>query len=172
MNYYHQGKALLDAGSIKEAAYLFAQGLTDHDPHCAYGLLAATAMQGEDCSAAIAQLGKVWPQLQALANDGESDACFILGRCYETGSCVEPDIHEAMRCYTQAAAKGNLDAMFNLGCIYIQFGGSGTLIARDYFQSAAEQGHCHAQLALSHYYAVEGNTELSLYWRQKAEPQT
>lgn len=168
MNYYHQGKALLDAGSIKEAAGLFAQGLADNDPHCAYGLLAAAAMQGEDCSAAIIQLHKVWSQLQALANDGESDACFILGRCYETGSCIEPDIHEALRCYTRAAAKGNLDAMFNLGCIYIQFGGSSELIARDYFQSAAEQGHHHAQLALSHYYDKQGNLELSYFWNRQA----
>lgn len=171
MNLYCQGKALLDSGNIDEAMRAFIQGQEAGQIYCAYGLLAATAMGGGDCTAAIVQLRSVLPQLLRMADDGDVDACFIIGRCYETGCAAVPDIQEAMRYYTRAAAKGNLDAMFNLGCIYIRFGGSGALIVRDYFHAAAGQGHRYAQLALSHYYKEECNADLSTFWRKKAAQQ-
>ena len=78
------------------------------------------------------------------------------------------DISLAMKYYTLAAGKGHLDAMYNLGCLYIRLGESGSSIAKDYFESAANQGHHHAQLALGHYYEEQGNTERSQFWYNKA----
>ncbi len=147
MNAYYEGKALLDAGEFQQAEQAFRSGLAQNDVRCHYGLLAAAAMQGKDCAAAISGLQSVWDTLTVMAAAQDPDACFILGRCYETGSGVAPDIQLAMKHYTRAASKGNLDAMFNLGCIYMQLGQGGRVIAGDYFREAAEKGHAYARRA-------------------------
>ncbi len=126
MDYYRQGKNMLDQEAFREAEEAFRAGNAQGDVRCCYGLLAAAAMQGRDCAEQIGQLKQVWSQLEAMAQEQDPEGCFILGRCYETGSAVEQDIPLAMKFYTRAAAKGNLDAMFNLGCIYMQLGQSGS----------------------------------------------
>ncbi len=147
MEYYMQGKAALDAEQYDEAESLFRAGAVQADVRCYYGLLAVSAMQGRDCREEMEQMKRVWDRLVKMAEEKDPDACFILGRCYETGSAVDADIQEAMRYYTRAAGRGNLDAMFNLGCIYIRMGRGGRAIAGDYFREAAERGHSSAREA-------------------------
>ncbi len=150
MDYYVIGKQKLDDLAFGEARAAFLEGAGRKDARCWYGLLAVDAMEGLDRCSAIAGLQQVWEQLLKLADDGDGDGCFIVGRCYETGSVVEVDIPLAMKYYTKGAAKGNLDAMFNLGCIYMQMGNSGAAIAKDYFWDAAKRGHFDAKRALEH----------------------
>ncbi len=145
MDYYRQGKDLLDQEAFQEAETAFRAGEAQGDVRCRYGLLAAAAMQGRDSTGEIQGLKQVWPRLEAMDQDPEG--CFILGRCYETGSAVVQDISLAMKFYTRAAGKGHLDAMFNLGCIYMQMGPGSKKLAQDYFRQAAEQGHCFAMRA-------------------------
>ena len=96
-------------------------------------------------------LKKALPELERLAGSRDPDACFIIGRCYETGSIYEPDIRLAMKFYTRAAGMGNTDAMFNLGCIYMKLIPGGEQIALDYFQRAVERGCVDAKNALKYY---------------------
>lgn len=168
MDCFHQGKQQLDREEIDQAECSFKNGFHEGDIRCAYGLLAVNALRGTDCSPSLFRMKAVWPDLLEMAEAGDGDANFIIGRCYETGSAVEANVRLAMKYYTRSANKNNLDAMYNLGCIYTMLGESGRIIARDYFESAAKQGHYHAQLALGHYYEEKGNEELSRFWYSKA----
>lgn len=151
MNHYFLGKFHLDNGAYEQANAHFTIGFANGDLYCTYGLLAIAFLTGTDCTEPIARLKSVFPELEKLAGQHDREACFILGRCYETGSAVTQDIPSAMKYYTQAAVQNHLDAMFNLGCIYMSFGTGGERIAVDYFEQAAQIGHRRSQLALNHY---------------------
>ena len=151
MTQYRRGRAHLDQQEFAAAQICFRTGLQAGDPKCAYGLLAAAAGSGEKLETYWKGLEEALPALETLAQEGDSEACFIIGRCYETGSVFQQDIHSAMKYYTKAASVGNADAMYNLGCIYMGFGPGGVRIALDYFQQAAEKGCSEAKAALQHY---------------------
>lgn len=74
---------------------------------------------------------------------------FIVARCYETGSAVCLNLHLATEYYTRAANLGNSDAMYNLGCIYMNFVKNEDK-ALSCFRQAAEKGCQDAQKALKH----------------------
>ena len=148
---YHQGKNCLDQGKLEQARDLFEKGYQAGDVRCAYGLLAVDAMAGKPRQAALQVLETVLPQLIAAAETGDGDALFILGRCVETGSVLNQDIGKAIGYYQKASAAGNTDAMYNLGCIYMQTGQPGEGIARDWYELAAKNGHDMAKMALQHW---------------------
>ena len=152
MSMYQEGRRFLDQQNFASAKKCFLEGTEAGDPKCAYGLVAAAAAAGEDCSPCLPGLKAVLPQLEAMAENRDGEACFIIARCYETGSAVEQDIPAAMKYYTRAAGQGNTDAMFNLGCIYMNLGPGGVKIAVDYFEQAAQMGNTDAQMALKHYH--------------------
>lgn len=57
-------------------------------------------------------------ELESFAQSGESTALIELGRRYQTGTMVEPDLKRAVRYYREAAARGNPDGYFCLGQCY------------------------------------------------------
>ena len=170
MNDYFKGKSLLDKDDFDGAKLCFKSGISKGDARCYYGLLAANAVQGNDLSEYLTQLSRHFDNIRALFDDGDADAAFILGRCYETGTVVPQDIHTAIRYYSLAKDRGNSDAMFNLGCILISFGIDEQTIAEKYFLPAAKLNNPNACFALGHFYHKLGNHKLSSqYYKQAAD---
>ena len=146
--YYKQGKKYLDEGKIEKAREQFTEGYAQGDSKCAYGMLAVAAMLGAPREQALTELKRVFPQLQQAAEVGDTEALFILGRCAETGSVVKQNAAEAIQYYQRAAAGGNTDAMYNLGCIYMQTGKVGEALALSWYEMAANMGHPQAVRAM------------------------
>lgn len=149
MEQYLKGKKYLDAGNFESAGACFAASTA---VECAYGRLALAAMTGADRSEALAQLSQVFDILEQQADSGNAEDCFILGRCYETGSTVEPDMVKAMAYYTRAGIQGHADAMFNLGCMFMHRGPEGGPVGAYWFEQAAALGHTEATQALAYYH--------------------
>lgn len=168
MDHYKSGRECLARNAIEEARAVFLQGISLGDAKCAYGMVALAATAGEDLAAPIAQLQQVFPQLQEAAESADPEACFMVARCYETGSCVAQDIPAAMKYYTRAAMKGHADAAFNLGCIYMNMGPGGETLGLDFFGRSAEAGCADAQFALGYYHETHGNRRAALKWYEKA----
>lgn len=154
---YHHGRALLEENNLSAAKACFQAGADKGDPKCVYGLLAVAATQGENLETAKKQLEGVMGQLTDMAQRADSDACFIVGRCYETGCGVPQDMITAVAYYSRAASLGNADAMFNMGCFYMHQGCEGEKLAVQCFQKAADGGHPDASRALEHYYKTHPN---------------
>lgn len=150
MDHYKTGKRQLSAGDAVAAKASFEAGSMQGDIRCIYGLLAVAAVTHSNASVPLERLYETMPQIMQKADGGDSDCCFILGRCFETGSAVKQDMPSAIKYYTKAAELGDADAMFNLGCIYIRMGEVGRNIARDYYKSAAHLGCDDAKRALEH----------------------
>ncbi|MBO6561161.1 MAG: sel1 repeat family protein [Nisaea sp.] len=96
---------------------------------------------------------------QPLAEQGDRDAQFSLGRMHENGKGVPQSDTEAINWYRKAAEQGHEQAQFNLGGIYRFSQG----VPRDYAEAAhwylkaAEQGNEGAQIMLgSMYYSGRG----------------
>ncbi len=69
--------------------------------------------------------------IRTLAEQGDTEAQFVLGTMYRDGQGVEKDLAETLKWWEKAAELGNVDAQFALGNIHS--GGFG--VARDYVQS-------------------------------------
>lgn len=152
MDDYRKGRILLEQGELAAAREVFQKGIKN-DPKCYYGLLVVAIKDRQDPAAAAEQLHKAVPILQEMASNADAEACFILGRCSETGIAMLQDIPEAMVWYTRAAGLGCADAMFNLGCIYISHGSED--VAVQYFERAARLGCIEAQKAAEHYFQTK-----------------
>ncbi len=139
MDEYKEGRKCLDEHDIAAARRYFQAGTDKKDPRCIYGLFAVSSIVNIDVANHLEKLKAAFPLLVALAKGGNSDACFIVARCYETGSAVCLNLHLAMEYYTRAANLGNPDAMYNLGCIYMNFGKNEDK-ALSCFRQAAENG--------------------------------
>jgi TPR repeat protein len=93
-----------------------------------------------------------------LAEQGNADAQFFLGKMYFAGQGVLKDIDRALKWLTASATQGNADAQLFLGSYHL-------LPHRDIAQGlkwlrlSAEQGNQDAQLLLGKSY-MEGNREL------------
>lgn len=60
---------------------------------------------------------------RAAAEQGDPQAQFQLGQCYEKGLGTEVDSAQAVLWYTKAADQGNADALYSLGlCYYYAIG--------------------------------------------------
>ena len=55
---------------------------------------------------------------QPLADQGDADAQFLLGRMYDTGRGLLKDYKQAEKWYRKAADQGNARAQYNLGVMY------------------------------------------------------
>ena len=111
------------------------------------------------------------------AEQGDANAQFNLGVCYENGQGVEEDVNEAVRWYRKAAAQGVAEAQLNLGVCYA----NGLGVAEDateavkWFRKAAEQGSAAAQCNLGVCHAnglgVVKDVMDSVKWYRKAAEQ-
>jgi FOG: TPR repeat, SEL1 subfamily len=84
------------------------------------------------------------------AEQGDAQAQFSLGVCYDDGINVRKDSAEAVKWYRKAAEQGHVDAQFFLGSCY--FIGNGVRMdyaeAVKWFRKAADQGSADARNAL------------------------
>ena len=167
-DYYSIGKSLLDKGEFDKAKTEFTYGITSKDPKCFYGMLAANAMQGLEIANDVMYLAEHLDDLRALFDDNDADAAFILGRCYEMGIVLPREMHSAIRYYSIAKERGNSDAMFNLGCIYLSQGINDQKIAEEYFIPSAELNNPNACFALGFYYESKEERKLALAYYEKA----
>ena len=152
---YLQGRTFLEQNNPSAAQVCFQSGADLGDPKCIYGLVAVAATTGVLTSSLLAELESTIPALMALAQDGDAEACFIVARCSQTGSGMPQDPVMAVAYYIRAASLGDRDAMFNLGCFYMQQGPEGETSAVDWFQKAADAGCPEAKSALEHYYQAQ-----------------
>lgn len=94
-------------------------------------------------------------QLLPLADQGNTNAQYVLGMMYDDGLGVPPDSREAVRWYTKAAEEGNAWAQYNLGAKYTA--GNGVPLsyqeAAKWTAKAAAQGHAGAERSLGVMYA-------------------
>ena len=84
------------------------------------------------------------------AEQGDSEAQFNLGLCYENGEGVPKDLAEAVKWYRKAAEQNDADAQFNLGACYANGEGVSKNMAEavKWYRKAAEQGDADAKAAL------------------------
>ncbi len=101
---------------------------------------------------------KAFKEVMPLADQGNADAQFILGKMYWEGQGVLKDSDQAIKWFKLSAAQGNADAQFYLGSFYL-------LPHRDIAEGAkwlrisAEQGNQDAQWLLGKAY-LQGDKEL------------
>ena len=103
------------------------------------------------------------------ADNGNSDAMFMLGLCYELGNGVRQDYHRAVDWYERAAALDDATAQERLGDLYAE--GIGVALDKvesaKWYRKAAENGNMDAKARLGVCYIVgEGVTENNEYGMQ------
>lgn len=104
--------------------------------------------------------------LQPLAENGNAEAAFWLGRMYEDGLGVKKSVSTAVTWYTKAAKAGWVDAKVRLGEIYLN--GTKELQdfkkARTWLESAAYDGDRRAERDLGRIYASGWGTDKDRVW--------
>lgn len=120
-------------------------------------------------------------KIQLSAEQGDTDAQYLLGRMYTEGQGVRKDkdqaiywYKKAIEGYLDAAEQGNIDAQFELAMMLTK----GYGVSKDeiksfhWFQKAAEQGHVDAQYNLGKMYAqgrgVDKDKNKAVEWYKKA----
>lgn len=114
---------------------------------------------------------------KAAAEQGNAEAQWNLGFCYEWGKGVEQDSAEAVKWYRKAAEQGNTFAQFRLGDCY--YSGKGVEKNHDqalkWYCKSAEHGNAYAQCVLGVCYAkgdlVEQDYKEAVKWFHKAAMQ-
>ena len=117
------------------------------------------------------------PELVRLAEEGDAEAQYLLGRCYFFGNGIAQDFTEAVSWYRKAAEQGYAAAQDRMGVCY--YWGSG--VNQDYteavswFRKAVEQGYPDAQFNLGSCYerghGVTQNSAEAIKWYKKAAEQ-
>jgi len=89
-------------------------------------------------------------RLRKIAEDGDAQAQYILGLCYDEGRGVTKDPAEAVIWFQRAAEQGHVDAQYALGCHYNGENGLPKVPseAAKWWEKAATQGHAGAQYCL------------------------
>lgn len=89
-----------------------------------------------------------------LADEGNVEAQFCVGRLYANGFGVPMDDEQALKYYGLAAAAGHAEAQFNLGVMHANGWGveMNDVPAAEFYRLAAEQGFSPAQAALGFSY--------------------
>ena len=103
------------------------------------------------------------------ADQGDTDACLCIGGIlYERG-----DFQEAEGYFTDAALKGDVKAMYNLGLMYSEgsLGEPDMDKAEEWFESAAQDGFAYAQTSLAGILYNKGDVEDAAAWYRKAAAQ-
>ena len=105
-------------------------------------------------------------ELKPLAEQGDDDAQFWLGRMYEQGFGVPQNYKTALKWYRLSAEQGDSDSQYNLGVMHDTAQGvpKDHKTAVKWYRLSAEQGDSDAQynLGLSYYYG-EGVIEDNVY---------
>ena len=112
------------------------------------------------------------------AEEGDAQAQFRAGNCCQQGLLgVRPDLPAAIRWYESAAAQGHVDALVNLGIIYISVlpssgGTKDAAKACTLFMRAAEKGDAHAAFYLGQVLmkgdGVPADLALGIAWLERA----
>ena len=113
-----------------------------------------------------------------LAETGDSEGQYQLGKHFDYGWGVARDAVEAAKWYTKAASQGNIEAQHSLGLLNTHAGNyifANPKNSVKWFRAAAEQGHASSQMFLADAY-VEGDGVVRNYaeaakWYQKATVQ-
>ena len=112
-----------------------------------------------------------------LAEQGDADAQYKLGKCYYYGRTVAKDYEKAVEWYTKSAKQGNVRAQSNLGFCYNKGWGveKDCEKAVEWYTKAAEQGDANAQNNLGICYkngeGVEQNYQKAVEWYTKSAEQ-
>jgi hypothetical protein len=82
-------------------------------------------------------------QIRKLADEGNVEVQYKLGRMYEEGLGLPQDYKEAAKWYLKAAGKGNAQAQYKMGTMYTLGKGvaKDRLEAAKWFGKAAQQGY-------------------------------
>jgi len=118
-------------------------------------------------------------ELQSQANAGDPTAAYYLGTVYSDGLAVRRDYQEAAKWYRRAAEKGQVEAQFVLGFLYLNGAGEEAKgIASDkseavrWLKLAAERDHLDAKYYLGNVYlegrGVAADATEGLRWSLKA----
>ena len=113
-------------------------------------------------------------EYRKAAEQGNADAQYNLGLCYEVGSGVPKDEVEAVKWYRKAADQGYVEAQSYLGDCYANANGvkKDEVEAVKWYRKAAEQGNAEAQYNLGFCYSIGSgvprDAEKSLNWGRKA----
>jgi TPR repeat protein len=112
--------------------------------------------------------------LRNAAEEGDAEAQFVLGACYDRGRGTERLASAAARWYRLAASKGHPDAQFRIGLCCRD----GTGVVRndaeavDWFRRATELGHAEAPCYLGAHFregvGVERNDAAAAHWYRVA----
>jgi len=123
----------------------------------------------------IAVPGK-FQEYKDSAEQGDAEAQFNLGWCYDDGRGVEKDYAEAVKWYLKAAARNFAPAQFNLGYCYANGQGvrKDKVEAVEWYRKAAEQNYTPAQSNLGWCYdngcgVVKDYVEAVKWYREAAE---
>ena len=116
-------------------------------------------------------------EYKAKAEQGDAEAQFDLGFCYDDGRGVEKDYGEAVKWYRKAAEQGHAPAQFNLGYCYAN--GQGVRKDKEeavkWYRKAAEQNYTPAQSNLGCCYdsgqGVATDYVEAVKWYRKAAEQ-
>jgi len=139
--------------------------------HRVTGLLATRAAAPKG-----AALPGKFQEYQAKAEQGDAEAQFNLGFCYDDGRGVAKNYAEAVKWYRKAAGQNFAPAQFNLGYCYA----NGQGVAKNYdkavkwFRKAAEQNYAPAQSNLGYCYdngrgVAKDYVEAVTWYRKAAE---
>lgn len=170
MRYYTLGRKYADRGKISLAEFWFDRGIRHGDIKCAYGAFALKMTVGTEPQTEWQSFIDVLPDIKMLAEKGDGEACFIVAKCYESGCGGEQDIKKAIIWYKKAAARGCLDAAYNLGgtfCFDKDFLDLEKGIK--YLKFAAQANRKDAQRCLSRVYELQGNKKAAAFWQKRAD---
>jgi len=109
-------------------------------------------------------------ECQPLADEGNVEAMFCVGRMYANGFGVAMDDALALKWYGQAAGEGHAEAQYNLGVMHANGWGvaMNDVPAAGFYRLAAEQGYVAAQAALGYCYkhgaGVEKDLAMAYKW--------
>lgn len=135
--------------------------------------VAMGALQAENSSVEPDEL----KEFRALAEQGDADGQYWLGRFYKDGIGVLQNYTEAMKWFHKAAKQGNDAAQFDIGLCYEE--GKGVdqdyIEAAKWFHKAAKQGNGAAQFNIGLYYergkGVNQDYIEAVKWYRKAAEQ-
>lgn len=117
------------------------------------------------------------PELLVLAEHGDAEAQYKLGKAYDAGRGVEQDYQNAAKWYQKSAELGYLNAQYNLAVLYENGDGVSKDIDKAFFwfSKAAEQGDPEAQCNIGTMYAdgtgVSRDLTSAIEWYSKAAMQ-
>jgi uncharacterized protein len=103
-------------------------------------------------------------ECQPLADEGNVEAMFCVGRMYANGFGVPMDDVLALKWYGLAAGEGHAEAQYNLGVMHANGWGvaMNDVPAARFYRLAAEQGYVAAQAALGYCYKHGAGVEKDL----------